>query len=195
MKKQGTLFLLLGPSRVGKDSILRGLLKIKSLKLRKLVTMTTREKRPGEIAGKTYHFVSEEIFLRKIENREFLEWAPVRNHRFGTPRQPLLSWLRAGYNVVQQIDVRGAHVFRRLEFIKVMTIFILPGSLEELKQRLSHRHFSPEQRHIRWLETVQELKKQTGYDYRVVNAKGELGRTIREVAEIIKATSNVGLPR
>lgn len=188
MKKQGTLFLLVGPSRVGKDSILRGLLKMKSLKLRKSVTMTTREKRPGEVAGQTYHFVSEDAFFRKIKNHELLEWAPVRNHRFGTPKEPLLSWLRAGHNVIQQVDVRGADVISRLRFLKVITIFILPGSLNELKERLNNRHFSLEQRRIRWVEALWELKKQIEYDYRVINTKGHLQTAIDEVAEIIKAT-------
>lgn len=188
MKKQGTLFLLVGPSRVGKDSILRGLLKMKSLKLRKSVTMTTREKRLGEAAGQTYHFVSEDAFLRKINNHELLEWAPVRNHRFGTPKEPLLSWLRAGHNIIQQIDVRGADVISRLKFLKVVTIFILPGSLDELKARLNNHRFSPEQRRVRWAEALRELKKQVEYDYRVINAKGQLQTAIDEVAEIIRAT-------
>ena len=188
MKRQGTLFLLVGPSRVGKDSILCGLLRIKLLKLRKLVTMTTRQKRAGEISGKTYHYVSEEMFLRKIKNKEFLEWAPVRNHRFGTPRRPLLNWLAAGHDVIQQVDVRGADALCRLQLLKTVTIFILPGSMEELKERLNHHVFSPEQRRVRWAETLRELKKQTEYDYRVVNARGELHTAIAEVAEIIKAT-------
>ena len=189
MKKQGTLYLLVGPSRVGKDSILRGLLKRRELRLRKLVTITSREKRAGEIGGKTYHFISEDEFSRRIRKNEFLEWAPVRNHRFGTPRQPLLSWLKSGHDVIQQVDVRGADVLRRLKFLNVVTIFILPGSMEELKDRLNNKIFSPEQKRIRWAETITELRKQTEYDYRVINAKGELGRAIREVAEIIKATS------
>lgn len=189
MKKQGTLYLLVGPSRVGKDSILRGLLKRRELRLRKLVTITSREKRAGEIGGKTYHFISEDEFSRRIRKNEFLEWAPVRNHRFGTPRQPLLSWLKSGHDVIQQVDVRGADVLQRLKFLNVVTIFILPGSMEELKDRLNNKIFSPEQKRIRWAETITELRKQTEYDYRVINAKGELGRAIREVAEIIKATS------
>ena|SRR3989338_3107763 len=189
MKKQGTLYLLVGPSRVGKDSILRGLLKRRELRLRKLVTITSREKRAGEIGGKTYHFISEDEFSRRIRKNEFLEWAPVRNHRFGTPRQPLLSWLKSGHDVIQQVDVRGADVLQRLKFLNVVTIFILPGSMEELKDRLNNKIFSPEQKRIRWAETITELRKQTEYDYRVINAKGELGRAIKEVAEIIKATS------
>lgn len=186
MKQSGTLFLLVGPSRVGKDSVLKGLLRIKSLKLRKLVTATTRERRPGEVSGKTYYYVSGERFRRMIANRELLEWAPVRHHRFGTPREPLLTWLAHGQNVLQQIDVRGADALRRLHDLNVVTIFILPGSIEELKQRLNSKTFTPAERRIRWQETMHELQKQPEYDYRVVNAAGKLKATIAEVAAIIQ---------
>lgn len=186
---RGTLYLLVGPSRVGKDSILRGLLKLKALRLRKLVTCTTRPRRPHEVAGQTYHYLSEDEFMRQLAKKQFLEWAPVRHHRFGTPSQPLLTWLKAGYDVLQQIDIRGADALRRVKGIRVVTIFILPGSVEELRRRMRAAAFTPEQRRIRWQETRRELKKQTAYDFRVVNAEGQLHRAIREVAEIIFATS------
>lgn len=188
MKKIGTLFILVGPSRVGKDSVLRGLLKMKSLRLKKLVTVTTRAKRPREIRGKTYHYVTENKFSEMISQKKFLEWAPVRNYRFGTPREPLLTWLSRGQDVIQQVDVRGADVLRRLkELPHVVTIFILPGSMNDLKQRLNNGAFKPGERRIRWQETLQELQKQAEYDYRVVNPAGKLAQTIKEVAEIIAA--------
>jgi guanylate kinase len=187
-QKTGTLFLLVGPSRVGKDSILRGLLK-KPLGLRKLVTVTTRDRRPREIPGKTYHYVSDEKFSEMIRRNQLLEWAPVRNHRFGVPKEPLLTWLKSGHNVVQQIDVRGADSLIRQTALRVVTIFILPGSLKDLEKRLSSRLFTAEQRRIRWEEALKELSKQAEYDYRVVNTEGELSRAIREVAEIVAAVS------
>ena len=192
MKQHGTLFLLVGPSRVGKDSILKGLLSMKSLGLRKLVTATTRERRSNEVSGKTYYYLSNEEFLNLIRTKQLLEWAPVRNHQFGTPKEPLLTWLRAGYKVLQQIDVRGADALQRRHELKVVTIFILPGSLDELRRRLHSRAFTHTERRIRWRETVVELKKQAEYDYRVVNEEGKLKQTIYEVAAIIRSTTKPG---
>jgi guanylate kinase len=181
------LFLLVGPSRVGKDSIMKALLRIRSLRLRKLVTVTTRERRPHEVAGKTYRYVSEATFSQMVRAGRFFEWAPVRRHRFGTPREPLRSWLEAGHSVLQQIDVRGAAALRRIPGLKVVAIFILPGSIAELRHRLFKKSFTPEQQRIRWQETLAELRRQTEFDYRVVNAEGQLPRAVREVAEIIHA--------
>jgi len=185
--RPGTLFLLVGPSRVGKDSILKALLHTRSLRLRKLITVTTRERRPHEVPGKTYHYVSEATFVKKARAGGFLEWAPVRNHRFGTPREPLLTWLRQGKNILQQIDVRGAAALKRIAHLNAVTIFILPGSIDELRRRLFRKSFTPEQQRIRWQETMQELRRQTEFDYRVINAEGKLGDAVQEVAEIIRA--------
>lgn len=174
---------------------MRGLLKLKSLELRKLVTATTRERRPREVNGKTYYYVSEERFKGMIAHGELLEWAPVRRHRFGTPREPLLSWLKRGWSVIQQIDVRGADALRHLRWLNVVTIFILPGSVGELKRRLNSKAFSPAERRIRWRETMREFMKQPEYDYRVVNAEGRLAQTIAEVAGIIRSLSGAAPPR
>ena len=186
-QRPGTLFLLVGPSRVGKDSILKALLRTPSLKLRKLVTVTTRERRPREVPGRTYHYVSEDEFIRRQQQHAFLEWAPVRNHRFGTPCEPLLTWLNAGQDVVQQVDVRGADALRTHGDLHVVTIFILPGSVDDLKRRLDQPAFTPEQRRIRWQEALHELQKQTEYDYRVVNTVGKLDQAVAEVVGIIRA--------
>ncbi|MFA7286439.1 MAG: guanylate kinase [Patescibacteria group bacterium] len=189
-KNTGTLFLLVGPSRVGKDTILRSLLRRRSLGLVKLVTMTTRLRRPGEIAGKTYHYVSDDAFQERIAKKQLLEWAPVRNYKYGTPKEPLLTLLQQGHNVIQQIDVRGAAALRA-RTLRTITIFILPGSLAELKVRLSSNTFTPEQRRVRWTETEQELARQTEFDYRIVNTQGKLGQAVDEVAAIIRSIAQV----
>jgi len=186
-KNLGTLFIIVGPSRVGKDSILRALLKRRSLGLKKLVTTTTRPRRPREIAGRTYHYLTEAEFVKKIKNNELLEWAPVRNYRFGTPKEPLMTWLSHGQNVIQQVDVRGATAMKKIKSLKTTTIFILPGSIKELKKRFDATTFTSAQRKIRWEETTSELKRQTEFDYRVVNSEGKIDKTVKEVAQIIEA--------
>lgn len=190
----GTLFLLVGPSRVGKDTILRALLRRRSLGLVKLVTMTTRARRTGETAGKTYHYVSDDVFKEQIASKQLLEWAPVRNFKYGTPKEPLLTLLQSGKNVIQQVDVRGAAALRQIPNIKTVTIFILPGSLAELKVRLASNTFTPEQRHVRWLETEQELARQTEFDYRIVNTQGKLRQAVDEAAGIIRSVGRLTRP-
>jgi guanylate kinase len=185
-KKTGTLFLIVGPSRVGKDSIMAGVLRRKSLKLKKLVTVTTRECRPNEVPGKSYHYVSEAGFDKWQKSGQLLEWAPVRGYKFGTPKEPLLSWLKKGERVIQQVDVRGATALSKIKALNVFSIFILPGDLNDLKKRLNTQHFSPAQRKIRWQETLDEISRQKDFDFRVVNKRGHLQEAINEVAQVIE---------
>lgn len=187
MKKQGTLFLLVGPSQVGKDAIIRRLLGMSSLKLHKVVTATTRAPRPGEINGKNYFFISNQEFDRRIKRGSFFEWAHVQTHRSGTPNEPLKTWLKAGHAVIQHIDVKGADVLQAIPELKTVSIFILPGSINELRQRFNRRRFKPEEARVRWQTTLSELAQQIKYDYRVVNKEGQLSAAVREVAEIIRA--------
>lgn len=186
-KFPGTLFLIVGPSRVGKDSILRGVLRAPSLRLHKVVTATTRACRSNEIPGKTYEFLSEEEFRRRLRAREFLEWAPVRGFKFGTPREPLKTLMRRGRRAIQQIDVRGIDSLRRIPWLQIVTIFILPGDVADLRKRLLTQDFTPAQRRLRWRETVSELKRSAEYDFRVVNVRGKLQEAIHETKEIIRA--------
>lgn len=165
---------------------MRALLRRPTLRLRKLVTVTTRPPRPGEVKGHWYHFVSEAEFDARLKRGDFLEWAPVRGYKFGTPKEPLRTWLTKGYRVIQQIDVRGAASLSRVPWIRAKTIFILPGSVTDLKNRLQSKHFSPEQRKIRWQETVNELKQQVVYDFRVVNEWGKLKEAVDEAALFIR---------
>ena len=194
MKKQGTLFLIVGPSQVGKDAIIKRLLHMPSLKLRKVVTATTRAPRPGEIHGRNYYFISNQEFDKRIKRGEFFEWAYVQTHRSGTPREPLTTWLKTGHAVIQHIDVKGADVIQKIPSLNTVSIFVLPGTVSELRQRFNRRRFVPREARVRWRTTLAELAQQIKYDYRVVNAEGQLSTTVREVAEIIKATSNAGLP-
>lgn len=189
MKKQGTLFLIVGPSQVGKDAIIKQLLRLPSLKLRKVVTATTRASRPGEIHGRNYYFISNQEFDRRIKRSEFFEWAYVQTHRSGTPREPLMTWLKVGHNVIQHIDVKGADILQTIPGLKTVSIFILPGSIRELRQRFNRRRFTPREARVRWQTTLFELAQQVKYDYRVVNVEGQLSTAVREVADIIRAVA------
>lgn len=186
-KTDGILFFIVGPSQVGKNAIIKRLLRIRSLHLHDVVTVTTRAPRPGEIAGKSYRFVTDARFDRMLKDKQFFEWAHIQTHRSGTPREPLLSWMRRGWNAIQDIDVQGADALRHHPELKVVTIFILPESLAALRARFNRRKFTPHEAKVRWQTTLRELKQQHKYDYRVVNVEGKLEQAVSEVAMIIRA--------
>lgn len=186
-RHRGTLFLLIGPSQVGKDTILHRLLRMRSLDLHRVVTTTTRSPRPGEIPGQTYVYVNEKEFDAMRRRGDLLEWASVQTHHSGTPRQPLMSWLAQGHNALQHIDVKGADTLMKRSDMKVVAIFVLPRSVEELRRRFLRRPFSRQERAVRWATTLNELQQQSKYDFRVVNAEGRLREAVEEVAQIIRS--------
>ena len=186
-KKQGTLFLIVGPSQVGKDSIIRALLKRRSLQLRKVVTMTTRQKRPKEIDNVSYFFVSDDEFDREIQRGNLMEWVHIQSHRSGSPKHPTIDLLKRGQNLILHIDVYGADMLMKRKDLRTFSIFIAPGSLDDIKRRLMKKHFSEHERKVRWQTTVKEMKRIADYDVRVINVQGKLNQTIHEVEEIIRA--------
>jgi len=103
---RGNLFVLSGPSGVGKDAILERILKIVP-NLVKSVSYTTRPKRPSEENGKNYFFVDEKKFKEMIENGEFLEWAVVHGYLYGTPKKMVEDYIKRGMDVILKIDVQG----------------------------------------------------------------------------------------
>lgn len=186
-KRKGILFIIIGPSQVGKNAILNRLLRRRSLKLRDLVTVTTRKKRSHEKHGKDYFFISDDEFDKLIKNKGFIEWVHIQTHRSGTPKQPLMNWLDQGYDVVADLDVHGAITYQADKRFNVVTIFILPRSLNELKNRLNAKIKDSHERKVRWETMKKELAMQNKFDYRVVNAQGKLNQAVEEVVDIVKA--------
>ncbi len=189
MSQSAKLIIISGPSQVGKDAVVNKLLaKATELNLVKAVTYTSREQRPEETKGIDHHFVTPEKFQELIKQDFFLEWAPVREKYFGTPKQAVLDLLAQGKNVILKIDVRGAKQVKE-KFSQVLTIFIMPDSLDNLKARMEKKGFSPEQMAIRWQEAMNEIEEAKGYDYKVVNQEGELEQTVSQVVDIINKIS------
>src|SRR5438309_9139876 len=110
--KQGLLIVISGPSGVGKDTVLRRLFEL-APELRYSVSYTTRPKRPGEIDGQSYRFVTEPEFLDLIAKKEFLEWAKVYDHYYGTSRRQVEDALKRGEDIILKIDVQGAAFVKR----------------------------------------------------------------------------------
>ena len=178
--KKGLLFVISGPSGVGKGTICKKLLeRRKELKLS--VSVTTRAPRPGEIEGVNYFFRSEEQFQDMIERDEFLEYMCVfgKNH-YGTPKAYVAEQRAQGNDVILEIDVNGAlNVKKRCP--DAVMIFIAPPSMETLKKRLVGRGTETEER--RFAEAVKELAAAGEYDYIVVN--DSLDKAVKDTESIL----------
>lgn len=168
-RRRGVLFVLSSPSGAGKSTIARRLLAQDS-DLEMSVSYTTRPPRPGEVDGKDYHFVDLEKFREMVANHEFLEWAHVFNHRYGTPKTTVDEILRSGRDVLFDIDWQGAQQLFQLAGGDVVRVFILPPSLKILHQRLIDRNTdTTEVIDARMARAESEVSHWDGYDYVLVN--------------------------
>ena len=144
--KPGKLIIISGPSGAGKSSVVRELLSSCDLPLELSVSATTRAPRPGEVDGQNYHFLTDEEFQQKRSNDEFLEHAEVFGigHWYGTLEKPVRERLNVGQMVILEIDVQGALMVLK-KYPNATSIFIHPGSVEELEKRLRGRKTESEE--------------------------------------------------
>lgn len=177
------LYVVSAPSGGGKTSLIRALLE-QDDRVRLSVSHTTRPVRPGERNGEHYHFVDEETFLDLIERDAFLEHARVFDHRYGTGREAVQRQLDAGFDVVLDIDWQGARQIRRT-FPASRSIFIIPPSLDTLRQRLVARGQDSEEVIRRRMRDAQaEISHWDEFDYLVVN--DEFGEALADLRSIIR---------
>ncbi len=168
MSKKGRLIILSGPSGVGKGTIVKQLLE-RNPNLRLSVSAATRAPREGEQDGVHYYFISREEFERKITAGELLEYVEYNGNYYGTLREKIEQQMAQGYDVILEIEVEGAA--RVMEMVPdILSVFILPPSLEALRERLENRHTeSPEAVQKRMDRAVYELEQSGKYRYQVVN--------------------------
>ena len=188
------LFVLSGPSGVGKDAVLARL-KETGLPLHYTVTATTRPPRPGEVPGVSYHFCSAEEFARLRADNRLLESAEVHGHYYGTPREQVRDALRAGQDVMLKIDVQGAAQIKA-NVPQAVFIFLAPPSLEHLIGRLHNRGTEAHdefRRRVR--DACREMKRWPDYDYVVVNQEQRLEAAVERVKAIILAEKCRTKPR
>jgi guanylate kinase len=180
------LIVISGPSGVGKDSVLHGL-KQQGLPFRFVPTMNTRPRRPNEVDGVDYYFVSTEQFISMLERGELLEHAVVYGDYKGIARQPIREALASGQDVILRVDVQGAATIKRL-IPQAIFIFLMTGSEPELVARLSRRKTeTPESLRLRIATAREEMQRLIEFDYAIVNHEDCLDETVRSVIGIIRA--------
>ncbi len=181
----GMLIVLSAPSGCGKTTVLREVMR-RLPGLAFSISHTTRQPRPGELDGSDYHFVTRQEFerIRDQEPSGFLEWAEVHGNLYGTGRQGVEQLLEQGLDVILDIDVQGARQVRRQR--DVVSVFIAPPSLDELRNRLRGRGTESEQDlDIRLANAREELRAVDEYRYLIVNDR--LGEAVESLAAIIIA--------
>ena len=180
--RRGLVFVISGPSGVGKDALIERLL-AKDPNLRRSVSFTTRQPRPGEKDGIDYSFVTREKFERLVAGDEMLEHASYDGNLYGTSRDRVTALRAAGNDAILKIDVKGARQVRR-RLPDATFIFLSPPSMAELVRRTAKRHTeSAEERSARQMIAETEMKYAAHYDHVVVN--DDLERAVDEVLGII----------
>jgi guanylate kinase len=174
--RYGILFVISAPSGAGKTTICDALRQTPDFVYS--VSCTTRTPRAGEIEGEDYQFLSEADFETRIQNGDFLEYARVHEHYYGTLRQPVLTNLKRGVDVLIDIDTQGAAAIRNCgdEFIRraLSDVFIMPPNLEELRRRLTKRGTETlEQIELRLLNAAREMELWRDYRYTIISQSME----------------------
>lgn len=169
LARRGLLFILSSPSGAGKTTLSRMLLE-QDPEIALSVSATTRPPRPGEVDGVDYHFVSDAQFDAMVEEDDFYEWAHVFGHRYGTPKGAIREGLKRGQDYLFDIDWQGTQQLKQKDDQDVVTVFVLPPSLDELRRRLESRgQDSPEVIDSRMERARAEISHWAEYDYVVIN--------------------------
>jgi guanylate kinase len=195
-RRKGVIFIISAPSGAGKTTLIKKLLKLFP-DIALSVSCTTRAPRPGETAGRDYHFVTTKKFAALRSRSGFAEWARVHGYCYGTPRAPLERTVARGRDVLLDIDVQGARKIKR-QYRNAVSIFVLPPSRRELEKRLAGRGTDRKETIRKRLQNARrEIREIMRYDYVVENR--ELRRAVADAKAIVHAerlrVARLKLPR
>jgi guanylate kinase len=183
------LFIISGPSGVGKDTVIE-MLRDKFPEAYFAVTVTTRARRPGEIDGVHYYFMDEETFIARLNDGEFLESANVYGYHYAVPRGPIRAALARGQDVVVKVDVQGAATIRNA-VENTVSIFLAPESMAALLQRLRARKTDdPDVLMYRFGTASRELSSADDFEYVLFNESDRVDHTVDQICAIVTAEHN-----
>jgi guanylate kinase len=184
--RRGFILILSSPSGAGKTTLTRMLLQKQELDLTLSISVTTRSRRSSEVDGIHYRFIRQKQFEGLREADDLLEWAEVHGNFYGTPREPVEAILSQGRDVLFDIDYQGTQQVKAKGGMDVVTIFILPPSMQELQARLERRAEDPADTIARRLANARnEIRRWTQYDYVLVN--DDIQVTFDDLLAIIEA--------
>lgn len=184
IKEKGILFVLSGPSGVGKGTVRKALFE-QDTHLKYSISATTRKPREGEVHGVDYFFKEKEEFKHMIENKQLLEWAEYVGNYYGTPREYVEKTLEEGKDVFLEIEVQGALQVRE-NFPQGVFIFLIPPSLEDLRNRIVGRGTETEDIvSTRLTAAKEEIEMMNAYDYVIVN--DEVNKAVRSVQSVVSS--------
>ncbi len=183
--RRGLMFVISSPSGAGKGTLSRNILDT-DRDMTLSISVTTRDRRPSEINGVHYHFISQQRFLSMRDGGELLEWAEVHGNYYGTPHAPVEEALASGRDVLFDIDWQGAAQLREKMAGDVVSVFILPPSMDELRSRLTRRaEDAPEVIEKRLVNARREIAEWSNFDYVVVN--DDLDAAFADLTAILRA--------
>jgi guanylate kinase len=183
--RRGLMFVMSSPSGAGKTTLTR-LLVQKEDNIELSISVTTRQRRPSEVEGVHYYFVSRPEFERMRDSGELLEWAEVHGNYYGTPAKPVEKALAKGKDVLFDIDFQGTRQLYKRAASDVVSIFILPPSIAEMKNRIRRRATEDEATLKKRLETAKhEVPRWVEYDYVIIN--DDLDQAFADIHSILQA--------